>query len=235
MSFPRPNHLLVARPSSVGPAAIRSNIARSLAIAPAAEHQRVERLKRDGGVSKQTSRVCVKKAYDVCKQSKAKCSGDMPKCARCQKLNHQCAYNTVDQRDHRKDIKGQFQQQKAENSQYKEILDHIRAATIPDLRKTMTVLRNPTGTSIEEQLIFIRNDGNSVLPTRDISPGPATTDLTLLGNSEAETTGQTVPEQISLGIIDDRPLTDMHLTAEPWTSVTNDDELVSHLLSSYIA
>ncbi|KAF3099069.1 hypothetical protein TWF594_010974 [Orbilia oligospora] len=83
--------------------------------------------------------------------------------------------------------------------------------------------------------MFIRNDGKSILSKQDIRPTPATTDLTLLGNSQVETTDQTVPEQISLGIIDDRPLSDLNLTAEPWTTITDDDELVSHLISSYIA
>ncbi|KAF3206936.1 hypothetical protein TWF106_000543 [Orbilia oligospora] len=153
----------------------------------------------------------------------------------CQKLKHECTYNAIDQRDNRKDMKGQLQRQKVENTQYKEILNHIKTASLPDLRKTMTVLRNPTGTSIEELLMFIRNDGKSILSKQDIRPTPATTDLTLLGNSQVETTDQTVPEQISLGIIDDRPLSDLNLTAEPWTTITDDDELVSHLISSYIA
>ncbi|KAF3310802.1 hypothetical protein TWF173_009159 [Orbilia oligospora] len=159
----------------------------------------------------------------------------MPTFSRCQKLKHQCTYNAVDQRDHRKDMKGQLQRQKVENTQYKEILNHIKTANLPDLQKTMTVLRNPTGTSIEELLMFIRNDGKSILSKQDIRPTPATTDLTLLRNSQVETTDQTVPEQISLGIIDDRPLSDLNLTAEPWTTITDDDELVSHLISSYIA
>ncbi|KAF3143611.1 hypothetical protein TWF569_007232 [Orbilia oligospora] len=132
-------------------------------------------------------------------------------------------------------MEGQLQRQKVENTQYKEILNHIKTASLPDLRKTMTVLRNPTGTSIEELLMFIRNDGKSILSKQDIRPTPATTDLTLLGKSQVETTDQTVPEQISLGIIDDRPLSDLNLTAEPWTTITDDDELVSHLISSYIA
>ncbi|KAF3172071.1 hypothetical protein TWF788_009514 [Orbilia oligospora] len=215
MSFPHP---LVAKPSTAaaGASAIKPTI-RSLA--PAAEHKRVERLKHDGGIYKRSSR----------------CSGETPTCSRCQKLKHECTYNAIDQRDNRKDMKGQLQRQKVENTQYKEILNHIKTASLPDLRKTMTVLRNPTGTSIEELLMFIRNDGKSILSKQDIRPTPATTDLTLLGNSQVETTDQTVPEQISLGIIDDRPLSDLNLTAEPWTTITDDDELVSHLISSYIA
>ncbi|KAF3200905.1 hypothetical protein TWF191_003520 [Orbilia oligospora] len=155
---------------------------------------------------------------------------------RVERLKHDGGiYKRSSRRDNRKDMKGQLQRQKVENTQYKEILNHIKAASLPDLRKTMTVLRNPTGTSIEELLIFIRNDGKSVLSKQDIRPTPATTGLTLLGNSQVETIDQTVPEQISLGIIDDRPLSDLNLTAEPWTTITDDDELVSHLISSYIA
>ncbi|KAF3167137.1 hypothetical protein TWF225_012059 [Orbilia oligospora] len=210
MSVPHP---LVAKPSAAAGAGAIKPTVRSLA--PAAEHQRVQRLKHDSGIYKRSSRVCVKKACDICKQSKAKCSGETPTCFRCQKLKHQCTYNAVDQRDHRKDMKGQLQRQKVENIQYKEILNHIKTASLPDLRKTMRVLRTPTGTSIEELLMFIRNDGKSILSKQDIRPTPATTDLTLLGNSQLETTDQTVPEQISLGIIDDRPLSDLNLTAEP--------------------
>ncbi|TGJ75278.1 hypothetical protein EYR41_002216 [Orbilia oligospora] len=201
MSVPHP---LVAKPSAAAGAGAIKPTVRSLA--PAAEHQRVQRLKHDSGIYKRSSRVCVKKACDICKQSKAKCSGETPTCFRCQKLKHQCTYNAVDQRDHRKDMKGQLQRQKVENIQYKEILNHIKTASLPDLRKTMRVLRTPTGTSIEELLMFIRNDGKSILSKQDIRPTPATTDLTLLGNSQVETTDQTVPEQI-----------------------------MSHLVSSYIA
>ncbi|KAF3089151.1 hypothetical protein TWF706_010481 [Orbilia oligospora] len=123
MSVPHP---LVAKPSAAaaGAGSIKPTV-RSLA--PAAEHQRVQRLKHDSGIYKRSSR----------------CSGETSTCFRCQKLKHQCTYNAVDQRDHRKDMEGQLQRQKVENTQYKEILNHIKTASLPDLRKTMTVLRNP--------------------------------------------------------------------------------------------
>ncbi|KAF3914105.1 hypothetical protein AA313_de0205703 [Arthrobotrys entomopaga] len=117
----------------------------------------------------------------------------------------------------------------------KEILENIRSASSSKLRKIMNLLQDSGESTVEELLIFMRNDGNSILSARDISPEPATTDLTLLANSQVEEPGQTVLAQMALGIIDDRPLMDMVLTAEPWTTVIDDNELVAHLISAYIA
>ncbi|KAK6496945.1 hypothetical protein TWF481_001926 [Arthrobotrys musiformis] len=105
----------------------------------------------------------------------------------------------------------------------------MRAATGSSLRKTINLIQSKT--SVEDMLAFIRNDGREFLPFRDISPDPVTTPLTLIANTYVETTGQTVPQQMELGIIDDTPFFD--LDAAPWTTVTDDNELVSHLISSY--
>ncbi|KAK6531771.1 hypothetical protein TWF694_002940 [Orbilia ellipsospora] len=95
----------------------------------------------------------------------------------------------------------------------------------------MKALRS--GVSLEDILVFIREDDNAVLPARDITPEPVTTDLTLLANAAVEAPGQTVCAQMSLDIVDDRPFVD--LSASFWTTVTDDDEFVSHLISSWIA
>ncbi|KAK6519961.1 hypothetical protein TWF506_000255 [Arthrobotrys conoides] len=80
-------------------------------------------------------------------------------------------------------------------------------------------------------LAFIRNDGSAILPNRDTSPEPETMELTLLANTYVEAKGQTVSQQMDLGIIDDTSL--FNLPAAPWTTVTDDNEMVSHLLSSF--
>lgn len=46
-----------------------------------------------------------------------------------------------------------------------------------------------------------------------------------------EVTGQMVSQQMDLGIIDDTPL--FNLPAAPWTMLTGDSEIISHLISSF--
>ncbi|KAF3925687.1 hypothetical protein AA313_de0200471 [Arthrobotrys entomopaga] len=171
----------------------------------------------------------VAKACDLCRQRKIKCSGETPTCSRCQQLEKECIY-TQNVAEYRSQLRQKIAWQAAENEKYQEIIDHIRKATSPALQRTMNLLKS--GVSLEEVLLFIRNDGNYILPTRDISPEPVTTDLTLLANTYLEETTQTVPKQMELGVIDDRPLYD--LKAAPWTTVIDDDELFSHLFSSFI-
>ncbi|KAF3192267.1 hypothetical protein TWF225_000524 [Orbilia oligospora] len=80
-------------------------------------------------------------------------------------------------------------------------------------------------------MMFIRNDQAAYLPTEVISPVPTTSSLSLLMNEEWYQ-GIEPLDRINLEILDDRPILDV--TAHPWTTVTDDDELVSHLMSLYM-
>ncbi|KAF3099697.1 hypothetical protein TWF569_001945 [Orbilia oligospora] len=80
-------------------------------------------------------------------------------------------------------------------------------------------------------MMFIRNDQAAYLPTELISPVPTTSSLSLLMNEEWYQ-GIEPLDRINLEILDDRPILDV--TAHPWTTVTDDDELVSHLMSLYM-
>ncbi|KAK6535527.1 hypothetical protein TWF694_001982 [Orbilia ellipsospora] len=198
-------------------------------LAPATEAHRLKRSRWAVQRVPNAPRRGVAKACDICKKRKIKCGGETPACTRCQRLEKECVY-TLNAAEYRSHLRQKIALQTAENEKYQGILDHIRQATSPALQKTMNLLK--TNISLEDVLLFVRNDGSSVLSTRDISPEPATTDLTLLANTYLEETDQTVPKQIELGVMDDRPLYD--LKSAPWTAATDDDELVSHLFSSFI-
>ncbi|KAF3148097.1 hypothetical protein TWF569_005835 [Orbilia oligospora] len=181
-------------------------------------------------------RHAVVKACDTCRRGKTKCAAEIPKCARCQSLNKECQYapDTLAEEKHSHRsvayLRHQIELESAENRKYREIIDHMRTTFSPSLGKTINLIQSQS--SIEDMLAFICNDGSAILPIRDPSPPPQTTELMLLANTYVEATGQTVSQQMDLGIIDDTSL--FNLPAAPWTTVTDDNELVSHASSFVI-
>lgn len=109
------------------------------------------------------------------------------------------------------------------------ILEHIKDSNISQLHRVLEVIRG--NASLEDIIIFIRNEGTDVLPSEIITPEPTTNDLSLLMNEALQKIEQTKVDSVDLRVVDDRPI--IHVPAKPWTNVTDSDELVSHLMSLY--
>ncbi|KAF3109823.1 hypothetical protein TWF102_009093 [Orbilia oligospora] len=135
-------------------------------------------------------RHAVVKACDTCRRGKTKCAAEIPKCARCQSLNKECQYalDTLAEEKHSHRsvayLRHQIELESAENRKYREIIDHMRTTFSPSLGKTINLIQSQS--SIEDMLAFICNDGSAILPIRDLSPPPQTTELMLLASMEKE-------------------------------------------------
>ncbi|KAF3116900.1 hypothetical protein TWF706_000117 [Orbilia oligospora] len=132
-------------------------------------------------------RHAVVKACDTCRRGKTKCAAEIPKCARCQSLNKECQYalDTLAEEKHSHRsvayLRHQIELESAENRKYREIIDHMRTTFSPSLGKTINLIQSQS--SIEDMLAFICNDGSAILPIRDLSPPPQTTELMLLAST----------------------------------------------------
>ncbi|EPS40161.1 hypothetical protein H072_6048 [Dactylellina haptotyla CBS 200.50] len=191
-------------------------------------------------VAKATRKPRAKNACVSCKQLKAKCSEETPRCANCRDNEVVCVYNIEETPGYRREvIRNRLRQNQSEIDKYKSILDYIKNASLPALHRVLEALKGPA--SIEEILLLISQGVDSILPTEVDSSIPqfetpsgtdsvnqapevdlATTDTRFLANSWN-------PSLV------DRPIdSDAVHGQQPWTSVPNETELVSHLISSYM-
>ncbi|KAF3934700.1 hypothetical protein ABW20_dc0105614 [Dactylellina cionopaga] len=194
---------------------------RKLRPAPALQH-------RPAMVAKTTRKTRAKNACLPCQQSKKKCNEGTPKCNACIESDQECTYSIEETARHKRNaIRNKIKDYESDIDKYEKILEHIKNSSVSGLQRILSVIRGQA--SLEEIIMFIRHDNSPFLPTEVISPQPMTSDLSLLVNEQWGST------EYSQGIdpkIDDRPL--LNVSAQPWTTVTEDDELVSHLMSLYM-
>ncbi|KAK6519065.1 hypothetical protein TWF281_003754 [Arthrobotrys megalospora] len=185
---------------------------------------------RPAMVAKTSKKTRAKSACIACQQSKKKCDEDSPKCSSCVESDLECVYSLDDTARHKRNlIRNKIKDYESDIQKYERILDHIKGSSVSSLQRVLEVIRGQA--SLEEIMMFIRNDQTPFLPTDVISPAPATTPLSLLMNEEWYQ-GMEPVDGIDLNVLDDRPI--LNLSAHPWTTVTDDDELVSHLMSLYM-
>ncbi|KAK6334462.1 hypothetical protein TWF730_003676 [Orbilia blumenaviensis] len=185
---------------------------------------------RPAMVAKSTKKTRAKSACMPCQQSKKKCDEDSPKCGSCVESDLECVYSVEDTARHKRNImKNKIKDYESDIEKYERILDHIKGSSVSSLQRVLEVIRGQA--TLEEIMMFIRNDQTAYLPTEVISPMPTTSPLSLLMNEEWYERMEP-GETVNLEMLDDRPILD--ITAHPWTTVTDDDELVSHLMSLYM-
>ncbi|KAF3941987.1 hypothetical protein ABW19_dt0210119 [Dactylella cylindrospora] len=184
---------------------------------------------RPAMVAKSSRKSRARTACLACQSSKRKCDEEQPQCGSCADNNLECVYSIEETARFKRSItRNKIKDYEAEIEKYEKILDHIKTSSVPSLQRVLNVIRGQA--PLEDIMLFIRNDHSPYLPTDVISPEPATSDLSLLMNEswQALESGQ---QGISTEILDDRPL--LNLAAQPWTTIVDDDELVSHLMSLY--
>ncbi|KAF3176821.1 hypothetical protein TWF751_003142 [Orbilia oligospora] len=181
-------------------------------------------------VAKSNKKTRAKTACMPCQQSKRKCDEELPKCSSCIESDLDCIYSVEGTARHKRNIiRDKIKDYESDIAKYERILDHIKGSSVSSLQRVLEVIRGQA--TLEEIMMFIRNDQAAYLPTEVISPVPTTSSLSLLMNEEWYQ-GIEPLDRINLEILDDRPILDV--TAHPWTTVTDDDELVSHLMSLYM-
>ncbi|KAF3192265.1 hypothetical protein TWF225_000524 [Orbilia oligospora] len=185
---------------------------------------------RPAMVAKSNKKTRAKTACMPCQQSKRKCDEESPKCSSCIESDLDCIYSVEGTARHKRNIiRDKIKDYESDIAKYERILDHIKGSSVSSLQRVLEVIRGQA--TLEEIMMFIRNDQAAYLPTEVISPVPTTSSLSLLMNEEWYQ-GIEPLDRINLEILDDRPILDV--TAHPWTTVTDDDELVSHLMSLYM-
>ncbi|KAF3314387.1 hypothetical protein TWF173_004729 [Orbilia oligospora] len=185
---------------------------------------------RPAMVVKSNKKTRAKTACMPCQQSKRKCDEESPKCSSCIESDLECIYSIEGTARHKRNIiRDKIKDYESDITKYERILDHIKGSSVSSLQRVLEVIRGQA--TLEEIMMFIRNDQAAYLPTEAISPVPTTSSLSLLMNEEWYQ-GIEPLDRINLDILDDRPILDV--TAHPWTTVTDDDELVSHLMSLYM-
>ncbi|KAF3278863.1 hypothetical protein TWF970_004407 [Orbilia oligospora] len=185
---------------------------------------------RPAMVVKSNKKTRAKTACMPCQQSKRKCDEESPKCSSCIESDLECIYSIEGTARHKRNIiRDKIKDYESDIAKYERILDHIKGSSVSSLQRVLAVIRGQA--TLEEIMMFIRNDQAAYLPTEVISPVPTTSSLSLLVNEEWYQ-GLEPLDRINLDILDDRPILDV--TAHPWTTVTDDDELVSHLMSLYM-
>ncbi|KAK6498184.1 hypothetical protein TWF506_004423 [Arthrobotrys conoides] len=185
---------------------------------------------RPAMVAKSNKKTRARTACMPCQKSKRKCDEESPRCGSCIESDLECLYRVEGTARHKRNIvRDKIKDYESDITKYERILDHIKESSVSSLQRVLEVIRGQA--TLEEIMMFIRNDQTPYLPTDVISPIPTTSPLSLLMNEEWYE-GVEPLDGINLEILDDRPILD--LTASPWTTVTDDDELVSHLMSLYM-
>ncbi|KAF3908777.1 hypothetical protein ABW21_db0204130 [Orbilia brochopaga] len=184
---------------------------------------------RPAMVAKATKKARAKNACLTCQQTKKKCNEERPRCSSCIETNVECGYNTKNSVRHKRmTMRSQVKTYESDIENYERIFKHIMTSSIPALHRVMGVIRGEA--PLEEIISFIRNDENPHFPPAVVPPEQAVPDVGLHVKAQYDN----LPSQydaLNVDLIDHRlPLSIM---ATPWTALTGDNELVSHLMSLY--
>ncbi|KAK6330411.1 hypothetical protein TWF696_003508 [Orbilia brochopaga] len=185
---------------------------------------------RPNMVAKAIKKIRAKNACLQCQQSKKKCNEGKPQCGSCKEADIECGYSIKNSVRHKRmTIRSKMKEYESDIEKYERVLEYIKNSSVPALQRVLDVIRGQV--PLEDIIVFIRNDKTPYLPTDIISPELVTSDLSLLMNQQGND-WQLQDFCLDTEHIDDRPL--LNLSASPWTTVTDDDELVSHLMSLYM-
>ncbi|EPS39219.1 hypothetical protein H072_6971 [Dactylellina haptotyla CBS 200.50] len=154
-------------------------------------------------------------------------SGQTPKCTRCGKLGLKCDYADHFRLKKRGSIRETRLLYENKIEKYRTILNCIRNSNTPLLNRLLARLH--TDGSLEDILLFIRDEW-SAAPITEASS--ICTDLTSFEHTIADVREDSEAAAFDLSLVDDRPF--IRGDAKTWTTVTDDDVLISYLLSSYI-
>ncbi|KAJ6255951.1 hypothetical protein Dda_9242 [Drechslerella dactyloides] len=184
---------------------------------------------RPAMIAKVVKKTRAKNACLPCQQSKKKCSEERPLCAACVEAGLECLYSVEDTARHKRTVlHKKIKDYETDIEKYEQVLEHIKTSGVPALHRVLNVISDQA--PLEDIMLFIRNEESSYPPIGAISPEPATSDLSLLMNEQWES----LQSQgfLNTELVDDRPI--LNLAAAPWTTVTDNDELVSHPMSLYM-
>ncbi|KAL4866709.1 hypothetical protein BDV12DRAFT_131236 [Aspergillus spectabilis] len=169
-------------------------------------------------------------ACEECKKKKLKCRGDPP-CQHCAANNIQCVVNEMADQRRKIPQKRKYEGLKLSSDIFDRLIDFIRVSRPNKVVQLVSLVRSqPPMPELHTWLKknFSRSEIEKSPELRDL-------DRSILRSThdvEEEEVAQRAPRRM----LDVRRLADTpvyQVPAKPWTTVTDDDDLVSHLVSMY--
>ncbi|KAK5071917.1 hypothetical protein LTR64_004305 [Lithohypha guttulata] len=172
------------------------------------------------------SRKHVTKACESCKRARAKCDGRQP-CDRCTSRLLSCSYTNEEDRRTRGSTKRKLDQLERENKFLHELLRTLEHSSDAQVQQVVSIVRS--NTSIDDMAAGLTRTMHDPKLTRQ---GSSRSEQTRSGSETNTSNDQKTPRRHEVFKVDrltDAPL--YEVSATPWTNVTHDNHLVSHLVS----
>ncbi|OJJ46666.1 hypothetical protein ASPZODRAFT_152115 [Penicilliopsis zonata CBS 506.65] len=174
---------------------------------------------------KKNSTACL-----ACKQSKKKCTGPPPPCKTCEATEGECIFDETLDRRRKVAVKRTIDELEYHKDVLHSLLGFLRSADPENIARLMAVIR--TNASLEDIVTAIsQNIFDYPRFTSPLCRNCADIDEREAQLSPLSTESNQRRSFVSLEKLCDIPL--FRVPAKPWTSVTDDDHLVSHLVSLY--
>ncbi|QKX64543.1 uncharacterized protein TRUGW13939_11718 [Talaromyces rugulosus] len=179
------------------------------------------------GWKKRVSTACL-----ACKKSKRKCSGTAP-CENCRTLRRECIFDeSLDQR-RRVAAKRTAEELEYHRDMLNDLLKVIRSAGEPQAQKLMELIRNDA--TPEEIRLFIDEILAELQATEPTSKDKQETAAQLKALRDSANMQGAAPsfrrKVMDVNFLCDTP--PIQVPAKPWTTVSDEDAFVSHLVSLY--
>ncbi|KAL4948540.1 hypothetical protein BDW69DRAFT_91175 [Aspergillus filifer] len=170
-------------------------------------------------------------ACEECKRKKLKCRGDPP-CQNCVANNIECRVNELADQRRKLPQKRKLEGLEQSNDILERLLDAMRNNEDKQLVNLMNLIRSNPG--MPELQDYLKQNFTAT----EIEQTPELSDLQRDFMRRSDETGKEdeVTPRVSRRMLDVRRLADTPLyrvPAKPWTTVTDDDDLVSHIISLY--
>ncbi|OAG41676.1 hypothetical protein AYO21_04140 [Fonsecaea monophora] len=158
-------------------------------------------------------------ACQACRASKRKCDQRQP-CSNCHTNNRTCIYDPSQDGRRKQARKRRIDELELRSHALDRILISLRNSSAPESRQLLELIKRDA--PLEEILEFL-----------DAHPGPVANETRrALSATPPPEGGGGIRRMLAISELVDDPT--YKVPAAPWTTVTKDDQLVSHLVSSYL-
>ncbi|OAL21184.1 hypothetical protein AYO22_08147 [Fonsecaea multimorphosa] len=158
-------------------------------------------------------------ACQACKTSKRKCDQRQP-CSNCLANNRVCIYDPSQDGRRKQVRKRRLEELELRSHALDRILISLKNSSSPESRQLLDLIKRDA--PLEEILEFL-----------DAHPGPVANETRVaLSATPPPENGGGIRRMLAISELTDEPT--FRVPAAPWTTVTKDDLLVSHLVSAYL-
>ncbi|KAL4924602.1 Zn(II)2Cys6 transcription factor [Aspergillus undulatus] len=170
-------------------------------------------------------------ACEECKRKKLKCRGDPP-CQNCVANNIECRVNELADQRRKLPQKRKLEGLEQSNDILERLFDAMRQSEDKQLANLMNLIRSNPGMPELQDYLKINFTHSEIEQSREVSD----IQQHLIDRTDDADKEEEVAPRVSRRMLDVRRLADTpvyRVPAKPWTTVTDDDDLVSHIISLY--